>query len=128
MEGAVVQNQPQQQQQQQQPQQPQVERLNQAVQQQLNLEAVKTRAISLFKAISRIIDDFDAYGRTNTTPKWYSFSLSLSHTSLILVLCFVTEIAEVLTISQFRLLIFVHCRFSRVCFFCFKINFTIQSL
>lgn len=80
MEGAVVQNQPQQQQQQQQPQQPQVERLNQAVQQQLNLEAVKTRAISLFKAISRIIDDFDAYGRTNTTPKWYSFSLSLSHT------------------------------------------------
>lgn len=46
------------------------ERLNQAVQQQLNLEQVKTRAISLFKAISRILEDFDAYGRTNTTPKW----------------------------------------------------------
>ncbi|XP_027340996.1 mediator of RNA polymerase II transcription subunit 8 isoform X2 [Abrus precatorius] len=46
------------------------ERLNQAVQQQLNLEQVKTRAISLFKAISRILEDFDAYARTNTTPKW----------------------------------------------------------
>nr|XP_023918166.1 mediator of RNA polymerase II transcription subunit 8 isoform X2 [Quercus suber] len=83
MEGVVVQNQiqppPQQQQQQQQgqqqnqnqqQQQQQVERLNQAVQQQLNLDAVKTRALSLFKAISRILDDFDAYARTNTTPKW----------------------------------------------------------
>nr|POF03224.1 mediator of rna polymerase ii transcription subunit 8 [Quercus suber] len=47
-----------------------LERLNQAVQQQLNLDAVKTRALSLFKAISRILDDFDAYARTNTTPKW----------------------------------------------------------
>ncbi|OIW09235.1 hypothetical protein TanjilG_26448 [Lupinus angustifolius] len=46
------------------------ERLNQAVQQQLNLEQVKTRALSLFKSISRILEDFDAYGRTNTTPKW----------------------------------------------------------
>lgn len=52
----------------QQPQQQ--ERLNQAVQQQLNLEQVKTRAISLFKAISRILEDFDAYARTNTSPKW----------------------------------------------------------
>lgn len=51
-------------------QQQQQERLNQAVQQQLNLEQVKTRAISLFKAISRILEDFDAYARTNTTPKW----------------------------------------------------------
>ncbi|CAI8592308.1 unnamed protein product [Vicia faba] len=59
MEGELVQQQQQQQ-----------ERLNQAVQQQLNLEQVKTRAISLFKAISRILEDFDAYGRTNTTPKW----------------------------------------------------------
>ncbi|XP_004515306.1 mediator of RNA polymerase II transcription subunit 8-like isoform X1 [Cicer arietinum] len=50
--------------------QQQQERLNQAVQQQLNLEQVKTRAISLFKAISRILEDFDAYARTNTTPKW----------------------------------------------------------
>ncbi|KAF1885558.1 hypothetical protein Lal_00039389 [Lupinus albus] len=46
------------------------ERLNQAVQQQLNLEQVKTRALSLFKSISRILEDFDAYSRTNTTPKW----------------------------------------------------------
>ncbi|XP_047171139.1 mediator of RNA polymerase II transcription subunit 8 [Vigna umbellata] len=46
------------------------DRLNQAVQQQLNLKQVKTRAISLFKAISRILEDFEAYGRTNTTPKW----------------------------------------------------------
>ncbi|XP_061357207.1 mediator of RNA polymerase II transcription subunit 8 isoform X2 [Gastrolobium bilobum] len=46
------------------------ERLNQAVQQQLNVEQVKTRAMSLFKAISRILEDFDAYSRTNTTPKW----------------------------------------------------------
>ena len=69
MEG-MMQNQLQQQQQQQ-PQQQAVERLNQAVQQQLNLEQVKTRAISLFKAISRILEDFDAYARTNTTPKWF---------------------------------------------------------
>ncbi|KAK7325339.1 hypothetical protein VNO77_29501 [Canavalia gladiata] len=53
-----------------QPQAQAQERLNQAVQQQLNLEQVKTRAISLFKAISRILEDFDAYARTNTTPKW----------------------------------------------------------
>lgn len=46
------------------------ERLNQAVQQQLNLEAVKTRAISLFKAISRILEEFDAHARSNVTPKW----------------------------------------------------------
>ena len=44
--------------------------MNQAVQQQLNLKQVKTRAISLFKAISRILEDFEAYGRTNSTPKW----------------------------------------------------------
>ncbi|KAJ7962669.1 mediator of RNA polymerase II transcription subunit 8 [Quillaja saponaria] len=68
MEG-MMQTQLQQSQQPQQPQQ-QVERLNQAVQQQLNLEAVKTRAISLFKAISRILEDFNTYARTNTTPKW----------------------------------------------------------
>lgn len=60
------------QQQQQQQQQPPrvVERLNPAVQQQLNLESVKTRAISLFKAISRILEDFDAIARTNAVPKW----------------------------------------------------------
>ncbi|KAJ7952066.1 mediator of RNA polymerase II transcription subunit 8-like [Quillaja saponaria] len=45
-----------------------VERLNQAVQQQLNLEAVKTRAVSLFKAISSFLEDFDAYACTNTYP------------------------------------------------------------
>lgn len=49
---------------------PAQERLNHAVQQQLNLEQVKTRALSLFKAISRILEDFDAYARTNSTPKW----------------------------------------------------------
>lgn len=49
-----------------------VERLNQAVQQQLNLDSVKTRAISLFKAISRILEDFDAIAHTNASPKWYS--------------------------------------------------------
>lgn len=53
-----------------QPAQP-VERLNQAVQQQLNLESVKTRAISLFKAVSRILDEFDAIARSNSLPKWY---------------------------------------------------------
>lgn len=55
---------------QQQQQQRVVERLNPAVQQQLNLESVKTRAISLFKAISRILEDFDAIARTNAVPKW----------------------------------------------------------
>ncbi|XP_021813470.1 mediator of RNA polymerase II transcription subunit 8 isoform X1 [Prunus avium] len=69
MEG-VVQNQPPQPQQQQPPQPMAVERLNDAVQQQLNLESVKTRAISLFKAISRILDDLNAYAYANTTPKW----------------------------------------------------------
>lgn len=48
-----------------------VERLNQAVQQQLNLDSVKTRAISLFKAISRILDEIDLLARTNAVPKWY---------------------------------------------------------
>ncbi|GFP79223.1 mediator of RNA polymerase ii transcription subunit 8 [Phtheirospermum japonicum] len=47
-----------------------VERLNPAVQQQLNLDSVKTRAISLFKAISRILEDFNAIGATNAVPKW----------------------------------------------------------
>ncbi|XP_008789630.1 mediator of RNA polymerase II transcription subunit 8 [Phoenix dactylifera] len=49
---------------------PKAERLNAALQQQLNLESVKTRAIGLFKAISRILEDFDAYARSNTSPKW----------------------------------------------------------
>ncbi|XP_058227686.1 mediator of RNA polymerase II transcription subunit 8 isoform X2 [Rhododendron vialii] len=47
-----------------------VERLNQAVQQQLNLDSVKTRAISLFKAISRILDEIDLLARSNAVPKW----------------------------------------------------------
>ncbi|KAL6568676.1 hypothetical protein OROHE_004360 [Orobanche hederae] len=47
-----------------------VERLNSAVQQQLNLESVRTRAISLFKAISRILDEFNAIAATNAAPKW----------------------------------------------------------
>ncbi|KAG0489436.1 hypothetical protein HPP92_008247 [Vanilla planifolia] len=47
-----------------------VERLNIAVQQQLNLESVKTRALGLSKAISRILDDFNAIAHTNGAPKW----------------------------------------------------------
>ncbi|KAL6496868.1 hypothetical protein OROGR_028797 [Orobanche gracilis] len=47
-----------------------VERLNPAVQQQLNLESVKTRAISLFKAISRILEEFNSIAATNAAPKW----------------------------------------------------------
>ncbi|KAM7492873.1 hypothetical protein LguiB_027482 [Lonicera macranthoides] len=47
-----------------------VERLNPAVQQQLNLEFVKIRATSLFKAISRILEDFDVIARNNSVPKW----------------------------------------------------------
>ncbi|KAL0554525.1 hypothetical protein IC582_008448 [Cucumis melo] len=66
----AVQNQPQQQQPLPAQQVVFAERLNQAVQQQLNLEALKNRATTLFKAISRILEDFDVYGRTNTTPKW----------------------------------------------------------
>ncbi|KAK6915191.1 hypothetical protein RJ641_020308, partial [Dillenia turbinata] len=50
--------------------QPQVERLNPALQQQLNLESVRTRAISLYKAISRIREEIDAIARTNSVPKW----------------------------------------------------------
>ncbi|XP_012087330.1 mediator of RNA polymerase II transcription subunit 8 isoform X2 [Jatropha curcas] len=72
MEG-MIQDQSQLQNQQQQQQPPQMavaERLNQAVQQQLNLESVKTRAISLFKAISRILEEFDAHARSNANPKW----------------------------------------------------------
>ncbi|XP_068641830.1 mediator of RNA polymerase II transcription subunit 8-like isoform X2 [Aristolochia californica] len=49
---------------------PKPERLNQAVQQQLNLESVKTRALGLYKAISRILEDFDVIARTNSSPKW----------------------------------------------------------
>ncbi|KAL6496866.1 hypothetical protein OROGR_028795 [Orobanche gracilis] len=47
-----------------------VERLNPAVQQQLNLESIKTRAISLFKAISRILEEFNSIAATNAAPKW----------------------------------------------------------
>lgn len=49
---------------------PVAEKLHQGMVKVLNLESVKTRADSLFKAISRILEDFDAYARTNTTPKW----------------------------------------------------------
>ncbi|XP_020109633.1 mediator of RNA polymerase II transcription subunit 8 isoform X2 [Ananas comosus] len=49
---------------------PAAERLNAAVVQQLNLESVKTRALGLDKAISRILGDFDAYARANSSPKW----------------------------------------------------------
>ncbi|KAI6672103.1 hypothetical protein NL676_006988 [Syzygium grande] len=77
MEGAIPPNssqlQPQPQQQPQAPPPPTAaaaERLNPALQQQLHLESVKIRAMSLFKSISRILEDFDAYARTNASPKW----------------------------------------------------------
>ncbi|KAJ9537562.1 hypothetical protein OSB04_030295 [Centaurea solstitialis] len=70
MDGPVGAQQQPPQQQEQQPPAKVVERLNPAVQQQLNLESVKTRAISLFKAISRILEDFDLIARTNSVPKW----------------------------------------------------------
>lgn len=73
MEG--IQDQSQQQQQQAAPPKPAAERLNPAVQQQLNLESVKTRAISLYKAISRILEDIDAVARANAVPKWFHFLL-----------------------------------------------------
>ncbi|KAI3758529.1 hypothetical protein L6452_06094 [Arctium lappa] len=67
MDGSLGAGQPQPQQQQ--PPAKVVERLNPVVQQQLNLESVKTRAINLFKAISRILEDFDLIARTNSVPK-----------------------------------------------------------
>lgn len=66
----VGQGQPQQQQEQPQQQAVAKERLNPAVQQQLNLESVKTRALSLYKAITRILEDFELIARTNSVPKW----------------------------------------------------------
>ncbi|CAE6064775.1 unnamed protein product [Arabidopsis arenosa] len=54
----------------QQPPPPVAEKLNPKLEKELNLESLKTRAVSLVKAVSRILEDFDAYGRTNTTPKW----------------------------------------------------------
>jgi hypothetical protein len=52
---------------------PRVERLNAGVQQQLNLEGMRARAVGLYKAISRILEDFDVIARTNpsASPKWY---------------------------------------------------------
>jgi hypothetical protein len=51
---------------------PRVERLSAGVQQQLNLEGMRARAVGLYKAISRILEDFDVIARTNPTasPKW----------------------------------------------------------
>ncbi|KFK33493.1 hypothetical protein AALP_AA5G020200 [Arabis alpina] len=56
--------------QQQPPPPPVAEKLNPRIVEELKLETVKTRAVSLSKTISRILEDFDAYARTNTTPKW----------------------------------------------------------
>ncbi|XP_052181396.1 mediator of RNA polymerase II transcription subunit 8 isoform X2 [Diospyros lotus] len=47
-----------------------VERLNPAVQQELNLDSIKTRVVSLQKAIERILQEIDANTRTNSVPKW----------------------------------------------------------
>ncbi|VVB03932.1 unnamed protein product [Arabis nemorensis] len=49
---------------------PVAEKLHPDIVEVLNLKSVKTRAVSLFNAISRIIEEFDAHARTNTTPKW----------------------------------------------------------
>nr|CAB3457867.1 unnamed protein product [Digitaria exilis] len=51
---------------------PRVERLSAGVQQQLNLEGMRARAVGLYKAISRILEDFDVIARTNpaASPKW----------------------------------------------------------
>lgn len=53
-------------------QQPRTERLSAGVQQQLNLEGMRARAVGLYKAISRILEDFDAIARANpnASPKW----------------------------------------------------------
>ncbi|KAI9087315.1 hypothetical protein K1719_030785 [Acacia pycnantha] len=97
MEG-MMQNQLQQPQQQPQPQQPQpaAEKLNQAVQQLLNLEQVKTRTISLFKAISGILEDFDAYARTNTNPNGLCLSGDQRHITPALPM----HLADVLTVHE----------------------------
>lgn len=98
MEGVVMQDQSQQQQQLVPPQPVAVERLNQAVVQQLNLEALKTRATSLFKAISRILEDFDAYARTNTTPKWYFILPPLTHLHVSISICaMICNLLELIT-------------------------------
>jgi len=47
-----------------------VEPLNPAVQQQLNLQPLKTRTLGLQKAIERIIEDIYANVITNSVPKW----------------------------------------------------------
>ncbi|XP_052181402.1 mediator of RNA polymerase II transcription subunit 8-like isoform X2 [Diospyros lotus] len=47
-----------------------VELLNPAVQQQLNLQPLKTRTLGLQKAIERIIEDIYANVITNSVPKW----------------------------------------------------------
>ncbi|XP_010238496.1 mediator of RNA polymerase II transcription subunit 8 isoform X2 [Brachypodium distachyon] len=51
---------------------PRAERLNQGVHHQLNLEGMRARAVGLYKAISRIIDDFNNIARTTPggSPKW----------------------------------------------------------
>lgn len=54
----------------QQPPPPKADRLNSALQQQLNLDSVKARADGLYKAVSRILQDFDLFARNNATPKW----------------------------------------------------------
>ncbi|KAG2264411.1 hypothetical protein Bca52824_071490 [Brassica carinata] len=40
------------------------------VAEELNLDYVKRQTQSLQQAISRILEDFEAYSKTNTTPKW----------------------------------------------------------
>ncbi|CAN6910273.1 unnamed protein product [Brassica oleracea var. botrytis] len=44
------------------------------VAEELNLDYVKRQTQSLQQAISRILEDFEAYSKTNTTPKWYPSS------------------------------------------------------
>ncbi|CAF2000554.1 unnamed protein product [Brassica napus] len=44
------------------------------VAEELNLDYVKRQTQSLQQAISRILEDFEAYSQTNTSPKWYPSS------------------------------------------------------
>ncbi|KAK9060556.1 hypothetical protein SSX86_021260 [Deinandra increscens subsp. villosa] len=81
MDGTMGVAQGQQQQQQQAPAKV-VQSLDPGIQEQLNIDSVKTRAISLFKAISRILEDFDHLARTNSVPKWHDVSSQFSMVNL----------------------------------------------
>lgn len=96
------------------------ERLNPALQQQLYLESIKTRAISLFKAISRILEDFDAYARANSTPKWFSFFFTLLHALNFSILIYSVPIVSSFDGSQLKFQQMRKINFCIIFFFIFK--------